>query len=297
MTKLAIVSSANSAYFPLLQGMILSLRRHERGRDAVVHVIDGGLEADQRHWLAANGAAVFDPGWDYVLSSVPGPYFKAMTARPHLPKHLPGHDVYLWLDADVWVQDWRAIDLYIEGALKTGLAITPELDRSYCAFYNNVPMIEWRYFFYRKVFGETIAQNLAPYPLLNSGAFAVRANAPHWASWANMTQIGFQKGADFFTEQTALNVIVWKDKLPVCMLPSWCNWISNFALPACDKSGETLFEPAIPHERIGIVHLNGHTKNGRHRLVCLDGGTVERSLRYNGPNGGAISQADVKLPL
>jgi len=54
-----------------------------------------------------------------------------MTARPYLPKHFPGHAVYLWIDADAWVQDDTVLDIFVSGARRGMLAVVPEVDRGY----------------------------------------------------------------------------------------------------------------------------------------------------------------------
>ena len=54
-----------------------------------------------------------------------GGAFKAQFARPFLPRHFPGYETYLWIDADAWLQDWRAVELYVAAACGDRLAITP----------------------------------------------------------------------------------------------------------------------------------------------------------------------------
>ena len=53
-----------------------------------------------------------------------------MTARPFLPRYFPDHDVYLWIDADCWVQQWDAIALFLRGAQRRPIAVAPEIHRA-----------------------------------------------------------------------------------------------------------------------------------------------------------------------
>ena len=60
------------------------------------------------------------PGWDFDFpgrESAPN-YLKAEFSRPFLPRHFPGYEMYFWLDADAWVQEWRAVDIYCAAAAK-----------------------------------------------------------------------------------------------------------------------------------------------------------------------------------
>ena len=80
---------------------------------------------------------IVGPGWDIEF---PGrdrmpETFKAQVARPFLPRHFPGYQMYLWIDADAWLQDWRAVELYCARRVASSLAITPEIDRAYKRHY------------------------------------------------------------------------------------------------------------------------------------------------------------------
>jgi hypothetical protein len=57
----------------------------------------------------------------------------ALTSR----KYFPGYEVYFHIDADAWVQDWAAVELYIAGARKGVMAVSPEIDRSFISNYRN----------------------------------------------------------------------------------------------------------------------------------------------------------------
>jgi hypothetical protein len=54
------------------------------------------------------------------------------------------------------------------------------------------------------------------------------------------------------------------------------------AAPAFDAKRGLFVEPYAPYEVIGVMHLaGGEQKSHVFRLECLDGGTVETSLRYS----------------
>src|SRR5262249_10236778 len=151
-----------------------------------------------------------------------------------LPRHVPGYETYLWIDADTWIQDWAAIELYIQ-ASAGGMAITPEIDRAYRHHYHAGP--EFRGVIgqaYAEAFGQAEADYLAHQPLLNTGVFALRADAPHWRAWEAVLGDALQRSRNVLVEQLALNWVAYRQGQPMRFLPSWCNWICHHATPAYD---------------------------------------------------------------
>jgi hypothetical protein len=280
---LIIVSAADSGYFPLLRDAVLSMRA--LNRHVSVGVLDLGLAPEQLAWLGEQAVQMVRPGWDVAF---PGrdcmpDTFKAQVARPFLPRHFPGYEMYFWLDADAWLQEWRPVELYCRAAGRGKLAIALELDRAYKRHYKRPKLLgmnlAWKT--YREAFGWRVADRLGRNPTANVGVFALHREAPHWDAWAQrMTQV-LQRTRFFFAEQIALNYAIFGDGLPANFLPAYCNWAVGDALPAFDPARGLFVEPYAPHETIGVMHLAGpDQKSGVFRLDRLDGGTVETSLRY-----------------
>jgi hypothetical protein len=122
--------------------MVRSLRDKPQGRNVALYVFDIGLNEPQRGWLLAEGATLHVPQ-DPILSR-PGTYGRAwpllhaLISRSQIPDLFPDHDVYLWIDADAWIQRWEAVEAYIDGALRAGFAVTPESDPAYEAYLEGV---------------------------------------------------------------------------------------------------------------------------------------------------------------
>jgi hypothetical protein len=271
--KKIIVTGADSAYFELLTGLVDSIRDKPPGAQMALGVLDVGLEAHQRHWLEARGAVIVAPGWDLLFpdrDSVPR-YRQAQFARPFLPRHFPGHELYLWLDADTWVQDWWAVDLFFQAAAEGRLAVVPELDRAYRNFFH-----AWEEFHHviRKSYAETYdditAAHLVRHPLLNSGAFALRAGAAHWGAWGESLGSALQRSQHPLIDQATLNHVIYLERLPAHFLPAWCNWICHHAVPLRDTARGCLVEPNLPHQKLGIVHLTMWMKNRRDLAYGLE---------------------------
>jgi hypothetical protein len=281
---LIIVSAADNGYFPLLRDNVLSVRALDA--DVPVGVLDLGLTAEQIDWLSTAAVEIVKPGWDVTF---PGQermpdVFKAQVARPFLPRHFPGHEMYFWLDADAWLQDWRAVNLYCAAAGRHRIAITVEIDRAYKRHYKRPKLfgmdLAWKC--YRAGFGWRVADRLGRNPIANCGVFALHRDAPHWEAWARVMTGVLQRTRFFFAEQIALNYAIFAEKLPANFLPAYCNWTPGDAAPAFDAAHGLFVEPYAPHEVIGVMHLAGaDAKNKIFRLDCVAGGTVETSLRYS----------------
>jgi hypothetical protein len=294
---LIIVSAADDGYFALLQDAVSSVRA--LSRDVAIGVLDLGLAGDQLSWLAERGVCSVAPGWDVDFpgqARTPNT-LKAQIARPFLPRHFPGYATYLWLDADAWVQDWRAVELYCAAAAAGRLAIAIEIDRAYKRHYKRPKLfgttLAWKN--YREAFGWRVADRLGRNPMVNCGVFALRGDAPHWAAWQRIIARVLRRTRFFYVEQIALNYAVFAERLPVNLLPAYCNWLPGDAAPAFDAGRGVFVEPFAPHEAIGVMHLAGPEQKTQifrlDRVIDgrLTGDCVETSLRY-GP-ARALSEA------
>jgi hypothetical protein len=283
-TRLLIASGSDSGYFPLLRDTVQSLLAHRR--NVAIGILDFGLAPDQRAWLADRVTHLVQPGWDLDFPDrerTPDTR-KAQLSRPFLRRHFPGYATYLWIDADAWLQDWRAIELYVAAAGDDKLAITPEIDRSYKRHYKRPKVFGWTLSWkcYREAFGWRVAERLGRNPILNCGVFALHHDAPHWDAWARVIAQVAQRTRFFYIEQTALNYLIFGEGLPANLLPAYCNWMPGDATPAFDAAHARFVEPYAPHEVIGVMHLAGEAQKSHiFRLRRLDGGEFETSLRYS----------------
>ena len=282
--RLLIASGSDSGYFPLLRDTVQSVLAQRR--NVTIGILDFGLTADQRAWLADRVAHLVRPGWDLDFPDrerTPETR-KAQLSRPFLRRHFPGYETYLWIDADAWLQDWRAVELYVAAAGHDKLAITPEIDRAYKRHYKRPKAFGWTLSWkcYREAFGWRVADRLGRNPIVNCGVFALHHDAPHWDAWARVIAQIAQRTRFFYIEQTALNYVIFAERLPVDLLPAYCNWMPGDAAPAFDVAHGRFVEPYAPHEVIGVMHLAGQQQKSQvFRLRRLDGGELETSLRYS----------------
>ncbi len=283
VSDLVIVSAADSLYFALLQDAVLSVRA--QCPEVAIGIFDLGLAADERAWLAERVRHVVRPDWDFDFPErerAPEA-LKAELARPFLPRYFPGYRMYLWLDADSWLQDWHVVELYCAAAGRDKLAITPEIDRAYKRHYKRPKLfgmnLAWKN--YREAFGWRVADRLGRNPMVNGGVLALHAEAPHWAAWRRVLAQVLQRTSFTPAGQTALNYVIFAERLPVNFLPAYCNWMPGDAAPAFDAAKGLFVEPYAPHQVIGVMHLAGaEQKSHVFRLQLLDGGTIDTKLRY-----------------
>jgi hypothetical protein len=282
--NLLIVSLADKGYFPLLRDMVLSVRAHRR--DVAIGILDLGFEPAQRDWLAARVEHLVTPDWDVDFPQrerTPN-FLKAAVARPFLPRHFPGYEMYLYIDSDAWLQRWETVELYCSAAGRERIAITPEIDRAYKRHYKRPKLLGMTYAWrlYREAFGWRAADRLGRNPVVNCGAFALHREAPHWEAWQRVLARVLQRTRFFPAEQIAMNYLIFAERMPANFLPAYCNWMPGDAQPALDTAHGVFVEPYAPHEPIGIMHLAGdEAKNHVFQLATLDGSTVETKLRYS----------------
>ena len=189
MSKI-IVSGSDDTYFQVTLELIDSIRRHEDGRRLPIAIIDGGLTVDQKFALDRQGIHVVAP---YVPAYVSKKELEKRrnlvvnVSKLWLNRLFSRYDTVLWIDADAWVQDFRAVELLFDAAATGHLAIVPEAGRF---LIDQVP-IRWimpgfaqvRSFLYKNAnharLPWRVRRNLSTKAALNAGVFALKVNAPH----------------------------------------------------------------------------------------------------------------------
>ena len=291
-----IVSSADSKYFFLLKELFLSLDRSGILSDYQFSILDTGLTKEQKIFFLDNSVIIKKAIWN-----TPVPKFKILgrenlktqVARAYLPDYFENYKLYIWLDADMWLNDIESFYFYEKGALNDKLTIVPQSDRAYVKNAN----VEWLFGFPKKIktinyknisksISKSLGRKYAFHSTLNAGAFAINDNVNIWKCFQKNIKLAAKKGRIFGTDQVALALSIYEDGLPSEFLPSYCNWMCEFNMPKYDNKENQFVEPYIPNNPIALVHLAGlddirQDKNILSDIETIDGLHIKKSLRYN----------------
>lgn len=298
-----IVSGSDAAYFPVLRQLLQSIVAVTT-RPLAFGVYDFGLTAEQRAALAGGAVipasvALVSPGWDIPLPQLRDPpaYKKYATIAPFTPRYFPGHATYVWIDADCWLQTSEALDLLIAGAATGRMAVCLSADRNYPAPLPGGKLrrlpdwlggLRWRTSTYlgnttRRLYGRGVGNDLFFGHLLNAGVYALRGDAPHWALWEASLRAAHFPTAGYLSDQVPLNHAFHTGNFPVELLPAWCNWMCNRALPALDAATGLFVEPSLPHHPVSLLHMINGSFRGTHAVPIVGGGRrVAVPLTFDG---------------
>jgi hypothetical protein len=292
--KITFVSSCDNNYYPLLREWIESIRAFPQSRNIDICIMNAGMTAEQLAELRPVVTSLKDAEWPCPIPArkIRGrEYLKACVARPFMMNYFPGYDLYFWMDADTWVQNWEAVELFLEGGRRKKIALTGQVDRGYPRQLRVKWLWRWpwkvRGFYFsnaRKAFGFRAAKELLPYHVLLAGAFCLHKDAPHWKRWQELVIQAVKRGKVFTAEQLALGVMCYREGYPFELLPGWAHWLCQFK-PLWNARTRKFVEPFLPHHEIGILHLSGFDEMRMNRAVTtdfetVDGDKVQMSYRY-----------------
>lgn len=293
MNKTVLVSGCDANYFPLLLEWLHSVQRFEQSKAVDICILDAGLKPEQIERLKPHVRSIVNPDWPVKLPGykIKGEYLKACVCRPFLPQIFPGYETYMWMDADTWIQDWRSIELFLQGAAKKKITVTGQVDRCYPRAVRVKWLWRWpwkvRGFYFTnslRAFDFKTAKALLSYHVLLAGMFALRADAPHWSRWQELVKIAMTKGKVFTAEQLCLGKMCYLEGYEFEILPAYAHWICGFK-PLWNEQKNTFVEPYLPHETLGVLHISGFDDMRIDRSIPIEfktmsGKTITHTHRY-----------------
>ena len=307
--KITFVSASDHNYYPMLREWVHCIRRHPQSAGMDICILDSGMTAEQLKILRPLVTTIIKPDWPKAIPAhkIKGREFlKACVCRPFLPEHFPGYDLYFWMDADTWVQDWRGVEAFLEGGRRKKMTLTSQADRAYPKGMRVKWLWRWpfkaRSFYFsnaRRAFGMKTAKEIFPYHVVLAGAFCLHKDALHWKRWQELIIKALDKGKVFTAEQLTLGIMTHLEKYPTEILPAYLHWLCEFK-PLWDKERQIFVEPFLPHEPIGILHLSGFDEIRVNRAATTDfqttdGGTIEYTYRYPYFDGETNQEVDALL--
>lgn len=290
--RIIAISACSSAFFEYYLDLIESLDDVGLGQAMTLGVIDLGLTPRQLAHLEARGVRRIAPNWPIV----PPPALASLdhfgfVAKPYLRELCPGYELYLWLDADMWVQDAAFFDHLCNNALAGRFAVAAEADRDYRA-----PTLNFRLWLLnncRRGYGLIEGLRLSFAPVINNSLAAAHVDAPHWEVWQrDFEQLVRGSRRLIAMDQLSLTRTLFRNDLPVALLPATDDWVCSRALPAWDKAAQQFVTPRrgwgdAPHRLISVLHLTTPTRGKAFEIQELRGG---RSGRYLHRPGGHVAR-------
>jgi hypothetical protein len=245
-----------------------------------IGIFDIDFTAAQKAWLAQYATQIV-PARSPLEGLVPVENARqplSSLVRPYLPNLFPSYDIYLYADVDVWVQDRRGLERYIEAAAQGRMGIAPQDDRAYR---HDDRALKIRHDRYREVFGHAVADELMAVPHLNAGIFSLPREAPHWARWREIWADALERKAQWFgSGQAILTRMIYQEGMAAELMPALCNWQCHLALPAWDEVRRCYVEPGPPHDKILLMHMTANTKGQAHDIATVQGNMLRVQLTY-----------------
>jgi hypothetical protein len=291
--EVAIVSASNDQYFYLLDGLIASLESAKLPSNFNLCVYDVGLTPQQVQNLASRNVTIVAPPWtlDFPKQSEAPRWFRAMTNRPCLPKHFPGHETYLWIDADSWLQRPEGIYAAVEGARQGSVAIVAERFGKSIVYPKRNKVGGFRDVWstegsvrrnlakcYRDCFGAE-NEHRAQQACFNTGFFALRGDSPIWDQWLESIRQGLGRAFNKLVEQQALSLGILEGRIPVATLSNFYNWNLACMEPLYDTAAGQIVDPD-ERRPLGLVHLTDLKHLHFVEIPDLDGRMVRLRLHY-----------------
>ncbi len=295
MKKKIIVSSSDSKYFELLKELHESLINNDILEEYDFGILDTGLLSKEIEYFKDHGSIVKKAEWNVQVPSYKirnRDHLKTQVARAFLPDYFNNYKVYIWLDADTWVNDKDTFLLFEKGAIKNKLCITPQIDRAY----GKLATADWflgipskirtiNYKNISKSVSYALGRKYSLHATLNAGAFALNNSDKLWKIIQKNTFLAAKKGRIFGTDQVALALSVYEDNIPAEFLPAYTNWMCEFHLPHINHLENKFVEPYLPHHPIGLMHLAGldEIRDNKKKLVNiidLNGNINNLSIRF-----------------
>ncbi len=299
MRREIIITGGDANFFRWMIAALTSLRAHPELARRDFGVIDQGLEAGQVTQLLALGCRIVRPEW-----TLPVPQEKrllrniGLVARTALRDYFPGYSLYLWFDADAWVQTPDFAAIYFAGAHGQGAAVARENGARY-----RRPFSDRKWWAGNMVgaFGVRDGLRLSLQPSINIGVLCLKDTAPHWNAWIRAYAHALERTEKVNLDQHAFLAAAYLGNLPTAFVAARYNWLPHLSCPVWNRETRQLCEPSAPYQPLSVLHLAGPHKDRPYRIPVLGGGTFDSSLSYPAiqkHRGESIAPVEpVPLPL
>ena len=278
MQKEIIITGGDAHFYPFLIAAIESLRSHAETASRDLGVIDQGLNHEQRTQLAVLGCKIVQPEWTLPVPAESRQLRNiGLVARTALRDYFPGYEIYLWFDADAWMQTPEFAAAYIEGARATGAAVAKENGPGYRRTWTD---LRWWAGNMIASFGIRDGVRCSLVTSINIGVVCLRDTAPHWDAWKRLYAKALERTGKVNMDQHAFLAAIYLDRLPTTFLAARFNWLPHLSSPIWNPQTRMLCEPIAPYRPLSVIHLAGPRKDRPYELNRLNGGSFATSLTY-----------------
>ena len=268
-TKTAIVFSCDENYMPLARGLVMSLRAlgyPKQGIDLVL--IDIGCSQISLQWMESNEVIIkpFPVGLvPQVILSVIEPYQRALVMRPWLPEILDNYSLYIWFDADTWLQNDEVIKVIIgsQSVLPGRIFIAPGISHYNASLYDDMTkIIQMQSIWFAICYQDSyLSKSFLKKLHYSCGVFGLSRFSQIWNLWKEQIISIYPLVAQrhrtllHLAEQTALNFIIHRDVTLFARMDPLFNFHCNAGGAMRLDTGDVVAFIVIPVRRIGVVHL------------------------------------------
>ena len=293
-----LVSASNDNFLPLAQGLWKSIAAADLDSEFTLAWIDIGGAERTREWLTAEmpnveQVEISESVREFIERLSSQNYHSALLIRPFLPDMLNDAQNIIWIDSDIWLQDGSSIRAFDEALHlePRNAAIVPIMDIAYPAMLDQAKSFTddnirrvWR-----ELYGDKVADDFTPRPLLSAGIFGMNRHSPVWGEWATEIERLWKRKAEIapevlhVAEQTALTYLLYSSGR-LTALDSVHNFHAN--LGELRRNSDGVVTTIAPnHRRIGAIHLSD--------IVTRDLAQkyLAKELLYEG--GSYLTDADV----
>jgi hypothetical protein len=260
--RVMIVSGSDSVFWPIAKGCVDSLgRAADHDSKLFLGFLDDGLEPEQIEYLTSKRFTVEPTRWclgipESFQKGFPGSRVKV--SKTMLPDIFPGFDVYIWVDADAWLQEESAISELVQGAMTNEVSLVSQRNPKYSVMqYVNL----WRVSVAKQYFGYGAALNVLFKPYFNSGVFAMQSSSRVWSAWQSAWRSAIAKRKQYrVSDQAALNHVITTQKVKIARFDATYNWACHLAQPYWD-SQSSKWRTSENGELIKVLHMTHTTKS------------------------------------
>ena len=268
--KTCIVLAGDSNIFPLTIGCLLSISEL-RKKDITINFIDTGCSLDQLEIIKilVDRIVKFDEKLSIFPKGDLRPYWRAQACRPFIHKYFPEHEIFFWLDSDLWFQNPLIIIDLIKDVKKFGSVIASEFYEGYDIFQD--PVKYKNYYVQKKHFMNFYKDkiNINDDAYYNIGVLGVSKSSGLFEEFEKVLKILYSVVYTHMTDQIAFNEVLFKTKLFTTVHPI-NNWMCNLGFP--NFVDGVFYDPFKDKLKINVLHLSGKNKLKKYSKMLFNNG-------------------------